>query len=55
MVYSKANFTANAASEGWDGKYAGADQPTGVYVYMIDILCDNGVVLTYKGDVTLIR
>lgn len=55
MVYAKSNFTANAASEGWDGKYGGSDQPTGVYVYMIDVLCDNGVVLTYKGDVTLIR
>lgn len=55
MVYSKANFTANSAADGWDGKYAGSEQPSGVYVYMIDVACDNGTVLTYKGDITLIR
>lgn len=40
----------------WDGTDGGAqDLPTGVYVYMIEIEFLDGVVLTYRGDVTLIR
>lgn len=55
MVYAKLNFTANSAADGWDGKYNGAEQPSDVYVYICDVLCDNGTVLSYKGNVTLIR
>jgi hypothetical protein len=29
--------------------------PTGVYVYMVEVEFLDGVVLTYRGDVTLIR
>ena len=55
MVFERSNFPANNQSYGWDGKYNGQDQPTDVYVYVMDIMCDNGTVLTYKGNVTLIR
>jgi len=55
MVFAKANFGANVAANGWDGKYNGADQQSDVYVYVMDIVCENGTVLSYKGNVTLIR
>ena len=55
LVFAKTNFTANNAADGWDGKYNGNDQPSDVYVYVCDVLCDNGTVLSYKGNVTLIR
>lgn len=39
----------------WDGSKNGETMPPGVYVYMIEIEFLDGVVLTYRGDVTLIR
>ncbi len=55
MVFVKKNFPANDYQSGWNGMYK--DKPAGMdtYVYMIDIICENGVVITYKGNVTLIR
>jgi len=39
----------------WDGTYQGKPQPSDVYIYVIDVICENGTVLSYKGNVTLIR
>lgn len=54
-VFEKWNFPANNKSEGWDGKYKNIGQPSDVYVYVIDVICENGTVLTFKGNLTLIR
>ena len=55
VVFEKANFQANDASSGWDGTYKGKKLDPDVFVYMIDILCENNTVLTYKGNVALIQ
>jgi len=55
LIFAKTNLGANIASNGWDGKYNGEDQQPDVYVYIMDVLCENGSVLSYKGNVTLIR
>jgi gliding motility-associated-like protein len=55
LIHLSENFFANDQSAGWegikDGKYVTPD----VYVYMIDLVCENGNIITLKGDVTLIR
>lgn len=48
-------FTTNNIDNGWDGTFNGVAQPTGVYIYFIDAVTDNGKVFTQKGNVTLIR
>lgn len=48
-------FETQDPKKGWDGKYKGADQPIGVYGYIIRIVYPEGVENTYKGTVTLIR
>ena len=55
MVFSKWNFNANSQTDGWDGKYNSIPQPSDVYVYVMDIVCDNGEILTYKGNLTLLK
>lgn len=55
VVYEKANFKANDAASGWDGTFKGAKLNPDVFVYTIDIICDNNTVLTYKGNVALIQ
>jgi len=41
--------------EGWDGKYKGAPQPMGVYIYVIDATTNTGKRFSKQGNVTLIR
>lgn len=55
LVFVKNNFAPENEKEGWNGTYNNTLQPSDVYVYIIDILCENGTVLSYKGNVTLIR
>ena len=55
VVFERANFNANDASAGWDGTFKGTKLNPDVFVYMIDILCENNTVLTYKGNVALIK
>ena len=56
-IFEKWDFPANTENRdaAWDGTYQGKPQPSDVYIYVIDVVCDNGTVLSYKGNVTLIR
>jgi gliding motility-associated-like protein len=55
VVFEKMNGDANLASEGWDGTFQGKPQPLDVYVYMMEVVCDNGTVNRINGNVTLLR
>lgn len=55
MVYEKTNFQANDISSGWDGMYKGQKLAADVFIYIIDVICDNNVLFTLKGNVTLLR
>ena len=55
LVFEKRNFPANDAPSGWDGTYKGKAASSDTYIYMIDIICENANIITYKGNVTLIR
>ena len=56
-VYEKYNFQANDASPntGWNGRYKDKEAGQDVYVYIIEVICENSTVIIYKGNVTLIR
>ncbi|HXS35719.1 MAG TPA: PKD domain-containing protein, partial [Flavipsychrobacter sp.] len=47
--------TTNTEGRGWDGRFNGALQPTGVYIYIIDVILKNGEKHHYQGNVTLLR
>lgn len=47
--------TTSNNGRGWDGKLNGDDQPTGVYIYVIDVSFGNNVTERYQGNVTLLR
>jgi gliding motility-associated-like protein len=55
MVYRRENFNANDPSAAWDGRYLGKALPPDVFVYMIDVVCENQSIVTVKGDIALIR
>jgi gliding motility-associated-like protein len=55
IVFQKSNFAPNSAGAAWDGTFNGQPAPADVYVYTIQILCDNATLIPYHGNVTLIR
>jgi gliding motility-associated-like protein len=55
QVFRRENFNANDAAAGWDGRFNGKELVPDVYVYIIDLACDNKTIVTQKGDVALIR
>lgn len=40
---------------GWDGNFRGEEMNPGVYLYLVEVEFQDGQVLLYRGDVTLLR
>ena len=55
VVFESSNTYPNDASSGWNGTFKGQKLTPDVFVYMVDILCENNAILSYKGNVTLIK
>jgi hypothetical protein len=55
IVFERNNFAPNQTQFGWDGKVRGVLATPDVFVYTAEVLCENDVPYTYKGNVTLIR
>ncbi|MFT4152201.1 PKD domain-containing protein [Parafilimonas sp.] len=55
LVFERSNFPVNQQSYGWDGNYAGRALPADVYIYIVEITCENGQKISSKGNVTLLR
>ncbi len=55
VVFEKANFAPNEKSNGWDGSVKGKKASPDVYVYTCEVICDNDVSYTYKGNITLVK
>ncbi len=55
VVFKRDGFATNDISNAWDGTYNGKALPPDVYVYIVEATCDDGEVLQWKGDVTIIR
>jgi len=55
LVFEKTNFDPNDPKYGWDGKVRGIPATPDVFVYTAEVICDNGVMYTYKGNTTLLK
>jgi gliding motility-associated-like protein len=55
VVFERVGFRPNEERMGWDGKHQGRPAPSDVYVYSIDVVCENGTQMTYGGNVMLMR
>ncbi len=53
-IFEKTNFQADVESEGWDGTMNSKQLPEDVYIYFIEVICNNGTIITFKGDITLL-
>ncbi|RYE01817.1 MAG: PKD domain-containing protein, partial [Sphingobacteriales bacterium] len=55
VVFESRDFPVNNASYGWDGTYKGQKAAPDVYVYQLEVFCENSEVLKFEGNVALIR
>ena len=55
IMFEVYDFPPNDEDFGWNGKYRGQLQNTGVFVYMAEIEFIDGTVELYKGDVLLMK
>lgn len=52
LVFERNNFPPNAPEFGWDGMVDGKLADQGVYVYTVEVVCENGTPYFKKGNVT---
>lgn len=55
VVFERREFPVNDAAAGWNGMYKGKKASSDVYVYQLEILCSNGELIRYSGDIALIQ
>ncbi|MES2850596.1 MAG: PKD domain-containing protein [Bacteroidota bacterium] len=55
LVFYSGNFNTNDISKGWNGKYKGVDAPSGAYVYTIEFVCASKQVVSFSGNILLLR
>jgi gliding motility-associated-like protein len=48
-------FSTTTLNDGWDGKYAGRDQSSGVFIWMVQGITKDDHVINKKGTVAMIR
>jgi gliding motility-associated-like protein len=48
-------YSSSALNQGWDGKFGGIEQVSGVYVWMAEGVTTDDRIITKKGTVALIR
>ena len=48
-------FASTDINKGWDGTAKGKLQPTGVYVYVVNAILQDGTVVNKRGSINLIR
>ncbi len=52
LMYENRNFEHSNISIGWKGDFRGELVNSGVYVYYVEVLFEDGTIGQYKGDVT---
>ncbi len=55
VVFERGNILPNNSSQGWDGKIKGIVASPDVYIYTCEVVCENNVTYTYKGNVSIIK
>lgn len=53
-VFEKVNFSPDVETEGWNGTFRSKKLPQDVYIYFIELICNDGKIFTVKGDITLL-
>lgn len=55
VVFERNNFAPNDVAAGWDGTIGGKPASPDVYVYTCEVVCENDISYTYKGNVSIVK
>lgn len=55
LVFERQGFAPNDDTQGWDGTFRGQALNSAVFVYVADVRYIDNTVVTFKGNVTLVR
>lgn len=55
IVFEKKDFAPNDAAAGWNGQFRGTKAQAGVYIYQVEVFCENGDVIRHEGNIALIH
>ena len=55
LVYERQGIQLNDAVTAWDGTYKGNKLSPDVFVYVLEGVCEGGEIMTWKGDISLVR
>jgi gliding motility-associated-like protein len=55
IVYEQRDFPVNNATYGWDGTYKGKKALPDVYIYQVEIFCENSELIRFEGNISLIQ
>ncbi|MDP4262992.1 MAG: PKD domain-containing protein, partial [Bacteroidota bacterium] len=55
LIFEKTNFQPNDPAFGWDGKIKGVTGPAEVYVYTVEVVCDNFQTYLFKGNTSILK
>lgn len=55
VVFEKREVPANDPSSGWDGIYKNQKAQPDVYIYQLEVYCENSEVIKLEGNVALIK
>lgn len=55
VVFEKRDFPVNDPAVGWDGRYKSSAPKADVYVYQVEVFCENSEVIRFSGNVALIQ
>jgi gliding motility-associated-like protein len=54
VVFEKREFPVNDPLSGWDGTFKGKKPQADVYVYQVEVFCENGDIIRINGNIALI-
>lgn len=55
VVFEAQQFPVNDPAFGWNGKYKGNKPIPDVYVYQVEVFCDNSQIIRFDGNIALIQ
>jgi gliding motility-associated-like protein len=55
IVFEQRDFPVNNPQNGWDGRFKGGRVSPDVYVYQVEVFCQNGEPIQFAGNVALIQ
>jgi gliding motility-associated-like protein len=55
LIWDRSNFDANNPAFGWNGTNKGMQLNPDVFIYTLEIMCDNGSVITHRGNIALVK